>query len=181
MQSLKNSLFILGLSLGVCACTHSYRYEKKSTDTLIPLSPEEKVDEVTDQMTDLAAPGPNGISQNTFSVSLKQGVNNKRILIPFHYRTDGFSKMTVDTPTLSVSGCSGAAEVGKLDVIPGQEKDAIPAFFWSAGWVEASAAKVLVGYGVEEDIQKPQETLVLMLVVPADCDGVSGQFDVRFR
>jgi hypothetical protein len=128
----------------------------------------------------LAIPTSNGESLNTFSIPLWPSSKETIVLIPFHYETLSFSRMTVRVPSLSVENCEGTAQVTEFKL--SQLDEGVPEFAWSKGWVKANQAKIGVAYDIEEDISPDEkETIVIGLIVPAECTEVSGEFTVQFR
>jgi hypothetical protein len=132
---------------------------------------------------------------NSFSVVLDPSDRDKKIVVPFRYNTGAHTHMSVALPKLQAEGCNRDPRVAEVGAgLPGTQNNDLPAFLWTTGW--ASGQDVLSrygrqndpnpvaiqGYGIEEASQpNRQETIILILFVPADCTEIDGSFTAQFR
>ena len=157
------------------ACGHTSSHSPQSSQ---PSAQElTHYDVLVEEPQKLNLPSAETSGSNSFSVELSASSQDIQGRIPFHYTTDGRTKMTVKLPILSGENCSRPPEVTNLDFTSGTGK--LPLFLWSPGWVRAPGATVGVGYGIEEDVKpNEKETIVVLLTIPSGCTKLTGTFDV---
>jgi hypothetical protein len=131
----------------------------------------------------LAPPDSDGLSRNSFSFNLKTTVEQKEVVLPFHFDTGTYSHITVRSPSLSAIGCSKQPEIAKWAEFDsaGKPLHASTAFSFNTG-PKPEETNSDIDYNQDKAIEPQTEAnFTLVFWVRSNCTQLNGEFAVQFR